>query len=71
MRRRRRHHLQVTTFPFMAVLLCAMGSLIFLLLVQLSEAVGAGGAINPIAAAWIPNVVFLVLAAVLLKRVRT
>src|SRR5262249_27076813 len=31
--RRRRHRLQVTTFPFLAVLLCAMGSLILLLLV--------------------------------------
>src|SRR5947209_15614631 len=31
--RRRRHALQVSTFPFLAVLLCAMGSLILLLLV--------------------------------------
>lgn len=31
--RRRRHRLQVSTFPFLAVLLCAMGSLILLLLV--------------------------------------
>jgi hypothetical protein len=31
--RRRRHQLQVSTFPFLAVLLCAMGSLILLLLV--------------------------------------
>ena len=46
-------------------------TIVFLLLVQLSEAVGAGGAINPVAAAWIPNMVFLVLAVVLLRRVRT
>lgn len=32
--RRRRHRLQVSTFPFMAVLLCAMGSLILLLLIM-------------------------------------
>jgi len=32
--RRRRQHLQVSTFPFLAVLLCAMGSLILLLLVM-------------------------------------
>lgn len=32
--RRRRSALQVTTFPFLAVLLCAMGSLILLLLVM-------------------------------------
>src|SRR5437660_12545302 len=31
--RRRRHKLEVSTFPFLAVLLCAMGSLILLLLV--------------------------------------
>jgi hypothetical protein len=31
--RRRRHQLQVSTFPFLAVLLCTMGSLILLLLV--------------------------------------
>jgi len=31
--RQRRHKLQVSTFPFLAVLLCAMGSLILLLLV--------------------------------------
>src|SRR5260370_3728050 len=31
--KRRRHSLQVSTFPFLAVLLCAMGSLILLLLV--------------------------------------
>jgi hypothetical protein len=31
--RRRRHLLQVSTFPFLAVLLCAMGALILLLLV--------------------------------------
>src|ERR1700730_6300150 len=31
--RQRRHLLQVSTFPFLAVLLCAMGSLILLLLV--------------------------------------
>jgi hypothetical protein len=31
--RRRRHKLQVSTFPFLAVLLCAMGSLILMLLV--------------------------------------
>ena len=31
--RRRRAKLEVSTFPFLAVLLCAMGSLILLLLV--------------------------------------
>jgi hypothetical protein len=32
--KRRRHKLEVSTFPFLAVLLCAMGSLIFVLLVM-------------------------------------
>jgi hypothetical protein len=32
--RRSRHKLEVSTFPFLAVLLCAMGSLIFLLMVM-------------------------------------
>lgn len=32
--RSRRHRLQVSTFPFMAVLLCAMGALILLLLIM-------------------------------------
>ena len=31
--RRRRHTLQVSTFPFLAVLLCTMGALILILLV--------------------------------------
>ena len=30
--RRRRKHLEVSTFPFLAVLLCTMGSLILVLL---------------------------------------
>ena len=32
--KRSRHGLQVSTFPFLAVLLCTMGSLILLLLVM-------------------------------------
>jgi len=31
---RRRHKLEVSTFPFLAVLLCAMGALILLLLIM-------------------------------------
>ncbi len=34
MSRRRKNHLKVTTFPFIAVLLCAMGALILLLLIM-------------------------------------
>lgn len=46
-------------------------TILFLLLVQLSEAVGAGGMIDPVAAAWIPNALFLAAGVVLLARVRT
>ncbi len=46
-------------------------TILFLLLVQLSEAVGAGGTIDPVAAAWVPNLLFLGAALVLLRRVRT
>jgi lipopolysaccharide export system permease protein len=46
-------------------------TVIFLLFVQITKAIGAGGVINPLLAAWIPNVVFLFAALVLLARVRT
>jgi lipopolysaccharide export LptBFGC system permease protein LptF len=35
------------------------------------KAVGAGGVIDPTAAAWLPNMVFLAAGIVLLARVRT
>lgn len=43
----------------------------FLLLVQLSEAIGAGGVLRPELAAWMPNALFLVTALGLQARVRT
>jgi lipopolysaccharide export system permease protein len=46
-------------------------TVIFLLLVQITKAIGAGGVINPVVAAWIPNVVFLFAGLVLLAKVRT
>jgi lipopolysaccharide export system permease protein len=46
-------------------------ALIFLLLTQLTKAVGAGGVIDPMVAAWFPNVMFLFAGLVLLARVRT
>jgi lipopolysaccharide export system permease protein len=46
-------------------------TVIFLLFVQITKAIGAGGLINPTLAAWIPNVVFLFAGLVLLARVRT
>jgi lipopolysaccharide export system permease protein len=46
-------------------------TVIFLLFVQITKAIGAGGVINPTLAAWIPNVVFLFASLVLLAKVRT
>ncbi len=43
----------------------------FLLLVQLSQALGGSGLIRPEFAAWLPNAVFSVAAVVLLARART
>ncbi len=46
-------------------------ALIFLLLTQLTKAIGSGGVIDPMVAAWFPNVLFLFAGLVLLARVRT
>ena len=43
----------------------------FLMLIQLTKAVGKGGFVSPDAAAWIPNAVFALFGLVLLYRVRT
>lgn len=46
-------------------------TMVFLLLIQLSQAVGAGGVLPPKVAAWTPNAVFLGAALVLLRRAPT
>ena len=46
-------------------------TVVFLIAVQLSQAVGAGGVIPPVLAAWLPNLLFGTAALVLLKRART
>jgi len=46
-------------------------TVVFLLLVQLSEGIGAGGLLPPVVAAWVPNALFAVLGIVLLIRVPT
>ena len=43
----------------------------FLMLIQLTKAVGKGGFVSPDAAAWLPNALFAVVGLVLLVRVRT
>ena len=46
-------------------------TIIFLLMTQLARAVGSGGVVNPVVAAWLPNALFLLAALILLDRVRT
>jgi len=46
-------------------------TVIFLMMVQLSEAVGASGVLPPLVAAWTPNVLFGGVGLVMLKRART
>jgi lipopolysaccharide export system permease protein len=46
-------------------------TIVFLLLTQITKAIGAGGIIDPVVAAWLPNVVFLFAGLVLLAKVRT
>ena len=43
----------------------------FLMLIQLTKAVGKGGFVTPDVAAWLPNAAFAVVGLVLLVRVRT
>jgi lipopolysaccharide export system permease protein len=46
-------------------------TVIFLMLIQLTKAVGGKGIISPEVAAWMPNAVFAVIGMVMLARVRT
>jgi lipopolysaccharide export system permease protein len=46
-------------------------TVLFLLLMQIAKAVGAGGVVDPTVAAWMPSTTFLLIGLVLLARVRT
>jgi lipopolysaccharide export system permease protein len=46
-------------------------TIVFLVLIQLTKAVGGKGVVSPEVAAWIPNIVFGVLGLISLTRVRT
>jgi lipopolysaccharide export system permease protein len=46
-------------------------TVVFLLVTQITKAVGAGGVIDPIMAAWFPNALFFLAGVLLLIRVRT
>jgi lipopolysaccharide export system permease protein len=43
----------------------------YLLLINLTRAIGISGLIDPVVAAWAPNLLFFVIALVLLRKVRT
>ena len=50
----------------------ALGTtVVFLMMAQIAKAVGAGGVVHPMVAAWFPNALFLVAGLILLKRVQT
>jgi lipopolysaccharide export system permease protein len=46
-------------------------TIVFLMMIQLTKAIGGKGIINPDLAAWVPNMVFAVVGVFLLARVRT
>jgi lipopolysaccharide export system permease protein len=46
-------------------------TVLFLLMTQIMKAVGSGGVVDPVLAAWLPNLVFLAAGLVLLGRTRT
>jgi lipopolysaccharide export system permease protein len=53
------------------VAISLLTTIVFLILVQLSEGIGAGGLLPPVLAAWVPNIVFGVIGLVLLIRAPT
>ncbi|MCC6319705.1 MAG: LptF/LptG family permease [Gemmatimonadaceae bacterium] len=46
-------------------------TVVFLIMIQLTKAVGGRGVLSPEMAAWVPNIVFGVLGLIMLSRVRT
>ena len=54
--------------PAFGVAVSLATTVAFLMIAQISRAVGSGGLVSPVAAAWIPNGVFLAAALVLLRR---
>ena len=57
--------------PAFGIAISLATTVLFLLIINLSKAVGAGGVIDPVAAAWLPNLLFLGAGLVLLRRVRS
>ncbi len=46
-------------------------TIVFLMIIRVAEALGAGGVLPPVAAAWLPNGLFLVAGLLLFRNVRT
>lgn len=46
-------------------------TVVFMILVRIAEALGAGGALDPMIAAWLPNLIFLAAGGILYARVQT
>jgi lipopolysaccharide export system permease protein len=57
--------------PAFGIAISLATTVLFLLIINLAKAVGAGGVVHPVVAAWLPNLLFLGAAVVLLRRVRT
>jgi lipopolysaccharide export system permease protein len=57
--------------PAVGIAISLGTTIVYLLMINLSQAVGASGVIDPTAAAWVPNAIFLAIGLWLLARVRT
>jgi len=57
--------------PAFGIAISLATTVLFLLVINLSKAVGAGGVLSPAVAAWLPNILFGGAALVLLKRAPT
>ena len=57
--------------PAYGVAVSLATTIIFLMMVQLSKAVGAGGVVPPVLAAWLPNALFGLGGMILFARART
>ncbi|OYV65940.1 MAG: hypothetical protein B7Z72_11935, partial [Gemmatimonadetes bacterium 21-71-4] len=57
--------------PAYGVAVSLATTIVFLTMVQIMKAVGAGGVVPPLVAAWIPNTLFGVAGAVLFAKART
>ncbi len=57
--------------PAIGIAISLATTVAFLMLAQIARAVGSGGLVDPVVAAWLPNAVFLLAALWLLARART